>query len=80
MNECYIIYDTEQHRFYSESEYMWSLCIGTFYPTQEAAVRLWRVTVSTRQRCARYDCSTVKTNDEDNEDTPEKDVQRVCLW
>lgn len=37
MKECYIIYDTEQHRFYSESEFMWSLCIGTFYPTQEAA-------------------------------------------
>ncbi len=37
MKECYIIYDTVQHRFYSESERVWSQCLGTFYPTHEAA-------------------------------------------
>ncbi len=37
MKECFVLFNTATNKFYSESEYMWSLCIGTFYPTQEAA-------------------------------------------
>ena len=37
MNECWIIYDHKTGKVYSESEYMWSICVGTFYPTQAAA-------------------------------------------
>lgn len=37
MKDCWIIYDFEQHKVYSESENMWSICCGTFYPTQQAA-------------------------------------------
>lgn len=37
MKECFVLFNTETNTFYSESEFMWSLCLGTFYRTQEAA-------------------------------------------
>ena len=37
MRECFVLFNTETHTFYSESEFMWSVCVGTFYATQEAA-------------------------------------------
>ena len=37
MEECWIIYDNKTGKVYSESEFMWSHCVGTFYTTQEAA-------------------------------------------
>lgn len=37
MKECFIIYDFENHKVWSESENMWSICHGTFYPTIDDA-------------------------------------------
>lgn len=37
MTDVWIIYDFEQHKVYSESEHMWSITTGTYYPTQQAA-------------------------------------------
>lgn len=37
MKECWVIYNSEKGTFWSESECMWSICVGTFYPTQEDA-------------------------------------------
>ena len=37
MKECFVLFNTETNKFYSESEFMWSVCVGTFYPSQEAA-------------------------------------------
>lgn len=37
MKECFVLFDAERGLFYSESEFMWSVCVGTFYATQEAA-------------------------------------------
>lgn len=37
MKECWIIYDFKNHKVWSDSEHMWSVCVGTFFPTQQAA-------------------------------------------
>lgn len=37
MKECFVLFNVEQHKFYSESESLWSVCIGTFYRTKEDA-------------------------------------------
>ncbi|MBR1809553.1 MAG: hypothetical protein IJ776_09245 [Paludibacteraceae bacterium] len=37
MKECFVLFDVEQHKFYSESESLWSVRIGTFYRTKEDA-------------------------------------------
>ena len=37
MNECWVIYDVQSHKFWSDSERVWSVCVGTFFPTEEEA-------------------------------------------
>lgn len=37
MKECWIIYDHATGKVYSESEYMWSICVGSFYATKDDA-------------------------------------------
>ena len=38
MKECFVIIDRNTGKVYSESESMWSICVGTYYTTRNAAV------------------------------------------
>lgn len=40
MKECFVIIDRNNGKVYSESEYMWSICVGTFYATSDEAVEV----------------------------------------
>lgn len=39
MDECWIIYNFKTGKIYSASEFMWSHCVGTFFPTKEDAYK-----------------------------------------